>query len=92
MRCNRSSEEALKTFEQFDSHQRTTFENILGVVMSNESWHQACLPINKTGVRFLQASDQIQAAYIGSVSLSDTLVQLITGQSPTVHHIFHQND
>ena len=56
--------------------------------MSNESWHQACLPINKTGVRFLQASDQIQAAYIGSVSLSDSLVQLITGQSPTADHIF----
>ena len=48
LRCNTPSEEAVNIFEEFDSLQRTTFENILGSVLCNESWHQACLPINKT--------------------------------------------
>ena len=56
--------------------------------MSNESWHQACLPINETGFGIRRASDQIKAAYIGTVSQSATLVELITGQRPTADHTF----
>ena len=83
LRCNTPSEEALNIFEEFDSLQRTTCANKLGTVFSNESWHQACLPFNKTGIGIRRASDQIKTAYIGSVSQSATLVDLITGQSPT---------
>ena len=50
LRCNTPSAEAVNFFEEFDSLQRTTFENILWTVLSNESWHQVWLPINKTGI------------------------------------------
>ena len=56
--------------------------------MSNESWHQACLPISKTGIGTRRASDRIKAAYIGSISQSATLVELIAGQCPTADHTF----
>ena len=56
--------------------------------MSNESWHQACLPINKTGIGIRRASDQIKAVCIGLISQSATLVERITGQSPTTDHTF----
>ena len=87
MRCI-TPEKAVTIFEEFDLLQRTTFENILGTVLSNESWYQACLPINKTGIGIGRASDQIKAAYIDSISQSATLVELITGQSPTADHTF----
>ena len=90
LRCNTPSEEAVNIFEEFDSLQRTTLENILGTVLSNEAWHQACSPINKTGIGIRRASDQIKAAYIGSISQSATLVELITGQSPTADHTFNK--
>ena len=90
LRCNTPSEEAVNIFQDFDSLQRTSFENILGTVWSNESWHQPCLPISKTGIGIRRASDQIKAAYIGSISHSVKLVKLITGQSPTADHTFTQ--
>ena len=90
LRCDTPSEEAIEIFEEFDSLQRTTSENILGTVLSNESWHRAYLPINKTGIGIRRASDQIKAAYIGSISQSATLVELITGPSPTADHTFTQ--
>ena len=70
-----------KILEEFDSLQRTAFENTLGTFLSNESWHQAYLTINKTGIGIRRASDSIKAAYIGLISQSATLVDLITGQS-----------
>ena len=81
-RCNTPLEAAINIFEEFDSLQRTTFENILGTVLSNESWHQACLSIKKTGIGIWRASDQIKAAYIGSISQSATLVEHITSLLP----------
>ena len=45
-----------------------------------------CLSLRQIGVR--QASDQIKAAYIGSVSQSATLVEVITGQSPTADNTY----
>ena len=90
LRCNTPSEEAVKTFEQFESLQRTTFQNILVTVGSNGSWHQACLPINKTGIGVRRAFDQIKAAYISSISQSASLAELITGQSPTADQTFNK--
>ena len=60
----------------------------MGTILSNESRPQACLPINKTEIGVRQASDQIKAASIGSVSQSATLVEIITGQSPTADHTY----
>ena len=60
LRCNTPSEEAVHIFEEFDWLQRTTFENIRGTVFSNESWHEACVPINKSGIGIPRASDQIK--------------------------------
>ena len=88
LRCNTPSEEAVNIFEEFDSLQRTTTENILGTVLSNDSSHQACLPISKTGIGSRRASHQIKAAYIGSISQSAILVELITGQSLIADHTF----
>ena len=87
-RCNTPSEEAVKFFEEHDSLQRTNFENLLGTILSNESWHQSCLPINKTRIRVRRAAYQIKAAYIGSMSHSGTLVELTTSQSMTTDHTF----
>ena len=60
----------------------------MGTVLSNESWHQACLPINKTGIGIRRGSDQIKAVDIGSISQCATLVELLTSQSPTADHTF----
>ena len=86
LRSNTPSEDAFKISEEFDSVQRTTFETLLGTVLPEESWHQAYLPINKTETRVRRAFDQIKAANTGSVSQSATLVEVITGQSPTADH------
>ena len=55
LRCNTPSEEVVNSLEEFDSLPQTTFENILGTPLSNESWHQASLPINKTGTGIRRA-------------------------------------
>ena len=49
LRCNTPSTESKIILEKFDHLQRTTFENILGSVISDNSWEQACLPKSKTG-------------------------------------------
>ena len=82
LRCN-SSDESNKILRKFDSVQRATFEGILGVLLSDTSWDQACLPINKTGVGIRRSADQVQAAYVGSVFQSSVLVEKLTGHNPT---------
>ena len=67
LRCNSPSDESNKILRKFDSVQRATFEGILGVLLSDSSWDQACLPIYKTGVGIRRSADQVQAAYAGSV-------------------------
>ena len=51
--------------------------------MSDTSWDQACLPINKTGVGLRRSADQVQAANVGSVFQSTDLVEKLTGHNPT---------
>ena len=63
---NSPSEEVIKVFEKLECLQRTIFVDILGTVLSNESWRQACLRINMTGIGVRRASDQIKPAYICS--------------------------
>ena len=83
LRCKSPSDESEKILRKFDSVQRATFEGNLGVLMSDTSWDQACLPINKVGVGKRRPADQVQAAYGGSVFQSSDLVEKLTDQSPT---------
>ena len=82
-RCTSSSDESNKILRKFDSVQRATFESIFGVLLSDTSWDQACLPINKTGVGLRRSADHVQAAYVGSVFQSSVLVEKLTGHNPT---------
>ena len=83
LRCNSPSDESNTILPKFDSVQRATIESILGVLLSDTSWDQACLPINKTGVGIRRSADQVQAAYVGSVFQSSVLVEKLTGHNPT---------
>ena len=83
LRCNTPSTESNKMLEKFDHLQRTTFENILGSVISDNSCDQACLPISKTGAGVRRSLNQFKAAYVGSLSQSATIVEQITGVNPT---------
>ena len=83
LRCNSPSDESNKILQKFDSVQRSTFESILGALLSDTSWGQACLPINKTGVGIRRSADQVRAAYVGSVFQSSVLVKKLTGHNPT---------
>ena len=83
LRCNSPSDESSKIFRKFDSVQRATFEGILGVLLSDTSWDQACLPVNETGVGIGRSADRVQAAYVGSVFQSSVLVERLTGHNPT---------
>ena len=82
-RCNSPLDESNKVLRKFDSVQRSTFEGILGVLLSDTSWDQAYLPINKTGVGIRRSADQVQAACVGSVFQSSVLVEKLTGHNPT---------
>ena len=73
LRCKSPSDESTKILRQFDSVQRATVEGILGVLMSETSWNQACLPIKKIGVGIRLSADQVQAAYFGFVFQSSVL-------------------
>ena len=78
LRCNTPSDEYLVIFPEFVNLQRTAFENMLGNNIGDIAWKQACLPISKTGFGIRQAVRQLKVAYVGSVSLSDALVEQIT--------------
>ena len=83
LRCNSPSDESNQILRKIDSVQRATFESILGVLLSDTSWDQAFLPINKTGVGIRRSADPVQAAYVGSVFQSSVLVEKLTGHNPT---------
>ena len=90
LRCNTPSDESSVILRDFDNLQRTTFENMLGTVISASAWKQACLPINKNGVGIRQAVDQLKAAFVGSVSQADASVEQITGEKITDNQIFKE--
>ena len=82
-RCNSPSDESNKILRKFDSVQRATFEGILGVLLSETLWDQACFPIKKIGVGIRRSADQVQTAYVGSVFQSSDFVGNLTGHNPT---------
>ena len=49
--------------------------------MLDNSWDQACLPINETSLGRTQSTDQVQAAYIDSVLKISVLVEKVTGRN-----------
>ena len=55
----------------------------LGVLMSDISWDQACLPINKTRVEIRRSANKVQATYVRSVFLSSVHLEKPTGHNPT---------
>ena len=54
---------------------------MLGSVISDNAWKQACLPISKTGVGIRQAVDQLKAAFVWSV-------EQVAGEKITDNQIF----
>ena len=83
LRFNTPSNESNIILEKFDHLQQTIFENILGSVISDNSWEQACLPRSKTGAGVRSSLKQFKAAYVGSLSQSANIVEQITGVNPT---------
>ena len=63
---------------------------MLGTIISDNACKQACPPISKTGVGIRQATDQLKAAFVGSVSQADVLVEQITGEKITDNQIFKE--
>ena len=90
LRCTTPSDESSVILQDFDNLQRTTFEIMLGTVISDKAWKQACLPISKTGVGISQAVDQLKVAFVGSVSQAGALVEQITCEKITDNQIFKQ--
>ena len=91
LRCNTPSDETSVILQGFDYLQRTTFENVLGTVISDIAWKQACLPISKTSVGIRQeVLDQLKAAFVGSVSQADGLIKQLTGEKFTDNQIFKE--
>ena len=82
LRCNTTSTESNIKLEKFNHLQRTTFENILGSVISDNSWEQGCLQISKTRAGVRRSLTQFKAAYVGSLCHSANIEQ-ITGVNPT---------
>ena len=83
LRCNTPSTESNIILEKFDNLQQTAFENILGSVISDNSWEHVYLPVSKTGAGIRRSLNQFKAAYVGSLSQSANIVEQITGVNPT---------
>ena len=63
---------------------------MLGTVISDNAWKQACLPINETGVEIRKAVEQLKAACLGLVSQSDDSVKEITDEKIRDNQIFRE--
>ena len=63
---------------------------MLGTVISDNAWKQACLPISKSGAGIRQAVDQLKAAFVWSVSQPDALVEQLTGEKITDIQFFKE--
>ena len=83
LRCNTSTPESNKLLGNFCHLQQTSFENILGSVISNNSRDQACPPISKTGAGARRSLNRLKIAHVGSLSQSANIVEQITGVNPT---------
>ena len=90
LRCNTPSDDSSAILQDFDNLQRTTFENMLGTVISDNAWKQSSLPISKMGVGIKQAVDQLKAAFVGSTSQADALVEQITVEKITENQVFKE--
>eukprot|EP00973_Karenia_brevis_P075207 10448475-Karenia_brevis.AAC.1 len=52
--------------EDFDCELRRTFEDVVGLILTDEQWLQCTLGIKKAGVGICSASRIADAAYIAS--------------------------
>ena len=55
---------------------------MLGAVVTNNYWKQACLPISKNGFGMRQANDQIKATYVGFLTQSSEVAELLSEVNP----------
>ena len=80
--CQTPTSPIIKSANEFDAQQREKLENVLGTVLSEESWPQATLPITLSGLVVRQCQDQYKALYVGSVISAEDLVSKTTEESP----------
>eukprot|EP00973_Karenia_brevis_P008090 1096281-Karenia_brevis.AAC.1 len=52
--------------EEFDHELRQTFEDIVGLVLSDDQWRQCTLGVKKSGLGICSASRIADAAYLAS--------------------------
>ena len=76
VRCNTPSEESSVILQDFDNLQFTDFENMLDTVISDNARKQACVLVSKTGVGIRGPVDQLKAAYVRSVSQTESFSKL----------------
>ena len=76
------SNNSMKILQKFDLIENSNFEEILGLLWSDNSWDQACLPKNKTAVAIRRQADQVQVAYSDSVFHRIVLAENLTGHKP----------
>ena len=87
LRCQTPTSPVIKSLKEFNAQQREKLENILGTVSPEESWTQATLPINLSGLGVRQCQGQYKASYVCSVLSSEDLVSKITGENPKTCHV-----
>ena len=51
---------------EFDDELRSTFEHVLGLIVSDEQWEQASYGVKSSGLGLCRASDVADAAYLAS--------------------------
>ena len=68
--------------KDFDIVMRESLESILAGPMSDWSWRKASLPSSRGGTNLRSASLYAPAAYLGSISLSQPLVEMTLDCAP----------
>ena len=72
------------TLAKFDAMQRDNLNSIVGTVLSNTSYDQACLPVSLSGMGTKRASDHKLCCYVASVICSLPNVLGLIGHSEVV--------
>ena len=72
------------TLSKFDDLQRENLNSIVGTILSNSSYAQACLPVSLSGMGIKRATDQKLCCYVASVIRSLPNVLSLIGHSEEV--------
>ena len=67
-------------WNRFDELMREALTRILGANLSDDNWKQASLPVSMSGLGIRLATNHVAAAFIGSISDSESLIgQIMRG-------------